>query len=64
MKGGLQMAVIAEMRVRGALVRIHDDDYINCTPEELERRRRERDRVAGQILRDMARRQAEREQQA
>lgn len=58
------MAVIAEMRVRGALVRIHDDDYINCTPEEIERRRRERDRVAGQILRDMVRRQMEAEKQA
>jgi hypothetical protein len=57
------MAVIAEMRIMGALVRIHDDAYANCTPEEIARRKRERNIVAGQILNNMARRMAEREAQ-
>lgn len=58
------MAVIKEMRVRGALVRIHDDDYATCSAEEIERRRRERNRVAGMLLDNMARRIAQQEKEA
>ena len=57
------MAIVAEMRIRGALVRIHDDEYVNATPEEIARRKRERNRVAAQIMDKMARRQAEQEAQ-
>ena len=57
------MAIVAEMRIKGALVRIHDDAYADCTPEEIARRKRERNRVAGMILDNMARRQAERDAQ-
>ena len=57
------MAVVAEMRIRGALVRIHDDAYANCTPEEIARRKRERNLVAGRLIADMERRRMEKEQQ-
>ena len=57
------MAIVAEMRIKGALVRIHDDAYADCTPEEIAHRKRERNRVAGMILDNMARRQAEQDAQ-
>lgn len=55
------MAIVAEMRIRGALVRIHDDDYAGCTPEEIARRKQERNRVAGRLLREMAQREDKKE---
>ena len=49
------MAIIREVRVGGeggAIVRIHDDAYAHCTPEEIERRKRATGMVIRGILED------------
>lgn len=44
------MAVVKTLRTRnGALVRIHDDAYRDCTPEEIARRKAETARIMGEI---------------
>ena len=53
------MALVKEMRVggpNGAIVRIWDDAYANCTPEELEARRRHTGLVVRQVLEDQIKR--------
>ncbi|MBP3656662.1 MAG: hypothetical protein J6K32_08205 [Clostridia bacterium] len=53
------MAIVTEKRIRGALIRIHDDAYASCPAEEIARRRAERNRTAGQILIRTEREQAQ-----
>lgn len=44
------MAIVKETRYPCGVVRIVDDAYRDCTREEKEARRREAQRVAGEIL--------------
>ncbi|MBQ9773132.1 MAG: hypothetical protein IJW30_00535 [Clostridia bacterium] len=44
------MAIVYEARDERGTVRIVDDAYRDCTREEMERRRAETRRVAGEIL--------------
>lgn len=53
------MAIIRVTRVggeNGAIVRIHDDAYAHCSPEEIERRKRATGLVIRRILEDQIKR--------
>lgn len=54
------MAVVKELIApNGARCIFRDDDYINCTPEELRRRHQRANNAAYNILLDVARKKME-----
>lgn len=56
------MAIVQEgIASTGARYRIHDDAYINCTPEEIKQRHRRADDAAYSILLEVARKKIEEE---
>ena len=44
------MAIVMEKKIGNITVRIADDDYRDCTPEEMKERRRQFDAVLSRIL--------------
>lgn len=58
------MAVVQEMTIRGATVRIHDDCYRGISAEENRRRRSEIDRVISQIWHGWAERKLAEQERA
>lgn len=58
------MAVVKEMKVCGATVRIHDDCYRGIGAEEMQRRRDALNRVISQIWYNRALRELEKQEHA
>lgn len=57
------MAIVKELIAStGARCIFRDDDYINCTPEELRRRHQRANNAAYSILLEVARKKMEEEQ--
>ena len=56
------MAIVRVMEIGGAVVRIDDDGYRDCEPEELERRKKAIRRMIGKV--DLAIQRRERRDEA
>lgn len=55
------MAVVQELTISGATVRIHDDYYRGISADEAQRRREKLNRVINQIWRGWAEREIEKQ---